>query len=492
MGQRIGFFKLSILVIMLFTTVVAGTAQELCEELSREIFEDTDENCSEASNENACYGFDSISATFFDEISDNFSGSGDLLDMLQLHTLHSSAFDEELEEWGIGYFRVSLENSDDPLIIMAAGDVIVENAVDTASESELGAMQAFNFTTGGPSLCTDAPNAVFIQSPVDTEVDLVINSTPLRIGSTIVMGTIDENENDGNTQDDTMWMGVIEGQLVLYPGTPQEIIIPEGFISTVLLTDNEGDVPGGNNILDTLLVPVLDPVTGEPILGPDGQPFYRQIPAAPFINPIAITENGNGIFNWSNYGFIENIPTGLLNYEVDVPTVNDDEDPATTSSNNNPPPVVTQEVVSGDDAVTECGTRNWCNAGEPWGDGRCTSDWDWNAGWYNAQLECGAIDSIPAEYAGAEQAPPPTEAPAQVAAPANTCSVTDSNGITRTYNVPQGGQFANGQYVTYQSIEDNTVLCYNGGWWCGGNTWRQGTANVSSVNVVSTTCNLQP
>lgn len=74
MGQRIGFFKLSILVIMLFTTVVAGTAQELCEELSREIFEDTDENCSEASNENACYGFDSISATFFDEISDNFSG----------------------------------------------------------------------------------------------------------------------------------------------------------------------------------------------------------------------------------------------------------------------------------------------------------------------------------------------------------------------------------------------------------------------------------
>ena len=405
MNKRIGFFKSAMLIIMLFSSIVAATAQELCEELSREIFEDTDDNCSEAVNENACYGFDSISATFFEDVGGGFTGPGDLLEMLQLHTLRSGAFDEELEEWGIGYFRISIDESDDPLIIMAAGDVIVENAVDTAEASGLGAMQAFNFTTGGPSLCTDAPNAVFIQSPLDTEVDLIVNSTPLRIGSTVVLGTVNSNEGQDGSQDDTMWIAVVEGHAVIDPESDNPVILPEGNASTVDLTDQDGENDSGDNLLNVNLVPVLDPLTGEPILGLDGEPFYRQIPEEEFSEPIEITEDGTGFLNWESFAFIENVPSGLLNYDVDVRTVNDDEEPATTtSSNTNPPPVVTEEpVVAGDDSVTECGTLNWCNAGEPWGDGRCTSDWDWNAGWYNAQLECGAIDSIPPEYGGVEE-----------------------------------------------------------------------------------------
>ena len=404
MIKRRKFHKYSIFLILLFTTVIAGTAQQLCEEITREIFESTEANCAETANERACYGFDNISVTFFEDIGDSFTNPGDVLEMSQIHTLHSNAFDEELEEWGIGYFRIGLEESDEPLIIIVAGDVIVEQDRQAAAEAGLAPMQAFNFTTAGPSSCTEAPNAVFIQSPPDIDVDLVVNSTPIRIGSTIVLGTYDENTEDDAPQDDTMWIAVVEGEAVIDPESDNPVILPEGNASTVDLTDEDGENDNGDNVLNPNLVPVLDPLTGEPILGLDGEPFYRQIPEEEFSEPIEITEDGTGFLNWESFAFIENVPSGLLNYDVDVPTVNDDEEPATTSSNTNPPPVVTEEpVLANDDSVTECGTLNWCNAGEPWGDGRCTTDWDWNAGWYNAQLECGAIDSIPPEYGGVEE-----------------------------------------------------------------------------------------
>lgn len=408
MQKQVGLIKYCFLIIMLFSSIVAGTAQELCEELSREIFEETDDNCAESDNESACYGFDTISATFFEDVGDNFSDPGELVEMLQLHTLRSSPFDEEEEEWGIGYFRISIEGSEDPLIIMAAGDVIVENDVQAAQDAGVSAMQAFNFTTGGASTCNEAPNAVFIQSPDNVEVDLVINSTPLRIGSTVVLGTVNQNIGNNQPQNDTMWIAVVEGEAVLNPDSEEEVTVPQGSASTVPLSDEEGNNPDGENQLNTVRVPVLDPLTGEPILGPDGEPFYRQIPIEEFSDPQEITENGEGVFGWNNYGFIENMPPALLNYEVDVPDANDDEDLPPVVSNPPPPVGDTSTSSASDSAVTECGTLNWCNAGEPWGDGRCndpeTSDWFWSSGWYQAQLECGAIETIPATFQGADQA----------------------------------------------------------------------------------------
>lgn len=405
MIKRRKFHKYSIFLILLFTTIVAGTAQQLCEEITREIFESTEANCAETANERACYGFDNISVTFFEDIGDSFTNPGDVLEMSQIHTLHSNAFDEELEEWGIGYFRIGLEESEEPLIIIVAGDVIVEQDRQAAAEAGLAPMQAFNFTTAGPSSCTEAPNAVFIQSPPDIDVDLVVNSTPIRIGSTIVLGTYDENTEDDAPQDDTMWIAVVEGQAIIDPDSDNPLIIPQGTFSTVELTDQSGENDSGDNLLNVNLVPVIDPLTGEPVLGPDGEPFYRQIPVDDFSEPVENTEENNGAVSQTTSGFNGTVPSDLLNYDVDEPGEESAPDTPSNSTASNPPaPTEVPVQTASDGEVTACGTQNWCDAGGQWDDGRCVDDWYWNAGWYNAQLECGTIDSIPAQYQPAEQA----------------------------------------------------------------------------------------
>lgn len=413
MSQKRTLWKTCTLVLMLFSSVIAGVAQELCEELSREIFQDTDDNCAEAQDQNVCYGFDSISATFFEDTGSSFSVPSDLVNMLQLQTLRSSEFDPEEEEWGIGYFRIDIEESDEPLIIMATGNVIIENDLDSAQNADINAMQAFNFTTGGPSTCQEAPNAVFIQSPDNVEVDLVVNSVPLRIGSTVVLGTFDADTNDAEPQDDTMWIAVVEGFARFNSNTGSEVQVGQGNASTIPLTDENGNAPDGNNVLPQQFVPVINPLTGEPILGPDGQPFYRQVPYQTPTDPQAITLDGEGIFNTGNYWFINNIPSPLLNYEVEVETEEPEETPTPVTDAPPSAPIQTEEPISNvDNNVTECGTRNWCNAGERWGDGRCNdpdpdvANWYWTGGWYNAQQECGAIEEIPEEFR-----PQPTDEP---------------------------------------------------------------------------------
>jgi hypothetical protein len=390
--------------------IMVSHAQELCEALVREAFEAVTQNCGDLENANACYGFDSISATFY-EVGEgtSFAQPSDSVNIANLQTVRTSPFDEEEEEWGISYFQIELPNSEEPLIIMSAGDVIVENDVAVADETGLALMQAFNFTTGGESDCREAPNAVYIQGPRDVEVNLLINSVPIRIASTVVLGTFNENGEDN------MWLGVAEGHAVMYPDSENSVNLEEGMVSTSPLTNENGDSPNGTQVLNEQRVPVLDPITGEQVIGPDGEPFYRQVPYTEFEEPQEISTEGEGPFDWQTYEFIEAIPAELVNYSVNIP---DEEDAAPTPEPTLEEPVVlpelevTEAVVSSvsDPNLTECGTRNWCNEGEPWGDGRCNdpdpdvSNWYWNAGWYNAQLECGAISSIPEEFAPLPQA----------------------------------------------------------------------------------------
>ncbi len=59
-------------------------------------------------------------------------------------------------------------------------------------------------------------------------------------------------------------------------------------------------------------------------------------------------------------------------------------------------------LIEGIDAA--CGGElNWCDAGQPWGDGRCNADgltdaqvdWFWTCGWHWAQFTRGNIDTVP-------------------------------------------------------------------------------------------------
>jgi hypothetical protein len=305
--MKIRRFPVYAVAVMLLTVVMVTRAQELCKELADDAMDEMEANCIDADGQTACYGFDSLTATFNEAIdSDTFSDPSDLIDLFELHTVHTQAFDEEEKEWGISYFRIPIEGSDQPLVILMAGDVIVENAVDPEADEGLSPMQAFNFETGGRAGCRDAPNAVFIQAPQNLEVDLRVNSTPIRIGSTIVLGT-DEDENG----EPLMYFGVLEGHLTTNPGTPEEQTVPEGNVTTVEIAPVDTDAAGE-------LVPVLDPVTGEPIIGPNGEPFYRRVPVSDFTEPELITVDGEGFLSWSDYTFVSAIPEELIPYAISV------------------------------------------------------------------------------------------------------------------------------------------------------------------------------
>lgn len=84
--------------------------------------------------------------------------------------------------------------------------------------------QAFNFeTTTNITDCTDAPPPVLmIQNPNETTVELVINGTPVEIGSTIFVRTID----------DTLRLTTGEGHALLYPNADR-VEVPLGITAEV-------------------------------------------------------------------------------------------------------------------------------------------------------------------------------------------------------------------------------------------------------------------
>lgn len=467
---------------LLSVTIVA---QELCEELAREIFEDVSQNCSGLEGAKACFGHGGLSATFNSQLDANtFRGDGDTVDLKEIYTLRTEAFDAEEEEWGIGRFQIPVEGGD-PLVIIVAGDVIVENAVDPNNAEGFQPMQAFNFTTGGSSSCRQAPNAIYIQGAEGQEVDLRVNSTPIRMGSSIVLGS-----QPGANGHDEMWFALMDGTLEINPGTPEEVIVPEGAVTTVLLSDEEGENPDGEQILSDSLVPVVDPITGEPILGPNGEPFYRQVPVQDFAEPELIMEDGEGILDWETFQFVEEIPDELLNYEVDVPEPLEEEiaepdetvpDIDETDDSEELPvePEGSSENISLPAYVACSPEANWCQPGGPWGDGRCNdpelSGWYWEAGYYNAQQECGIVEEIPEEYVVEEPTPAWTPDVTPTVDPSPPCYVEVAPGLFEEMpaHVRNGSNDGNWSWQN-----PSRVINFYSGWlvWDSG-TWYTGYHN---------------
>lgn len=453
MKQR-GMLTNFLLFLMLGVTITASFAQELCEALVRDAWEVVTENCLEAGNQSACYGHDSLEATFTEAAAvSNFLNPSDQADLLSIQTVRTLPFDENEEEWGISDFIISAEpfggSIDDSVRIFTTGDVIVENAAYAVEDSL--PMQTFNFKTAGQSACREAPNAVFIQTPDGLSVDLNVNSTPIRLGSTVVTGT----DVDRATGFDLMWFGVVEGTLKINPDTPEEIVVPQGSFTTTLLSNQRGQGLNNEAAVTEGRVPVLNGVTGEPILGPNGEPFFRQVPVTEFAAPEEITFDGASFAGWDFYRFVELIPDDLLSYAVDVP----EPEPDTLVF----APVRFSVVPS----ATPNGAMNWCYAGGRWDDGRCNDpdpavrDWYWNAGWYNAALASGEIDVIPEQYRNPTSVPtqgppnptatPPGPTPTPV--PTTVCIDYTPQGFTGSSIIDTG---VTGQNVAVYDTTDCT------------------------------------
>jgi len=120
--------------LILISTTIATTAQDLCEALVKEAMEQTNDNCLETDLNNGCYGYDRLLATFHQSQEDGlFDDPSEFVDVLDVHTVHTQPLDLEEDEWGVSYFEVkgSLHSeTEESIRIFMTGDVILENAVD--------------------------------------------------------------------------------------------------------------------------------------------------------------------------------------------------------------------------------------------------------------------------------------------------------------------------------------------------------------------------
>ncbi len=102
-------------------------------------------------------------------------------------------------------------------------------------------MQAFFFRTGiGGVTCDQVPSLLAVQGPRNTNIDLRVDGVDVRIGSTVIFQTLPAGANPPTT----LQISVVAGTLTLYPGTPQQILVPAGFTISIDLAPDGHSVVG--------------------------------------------------------------------------------------------------------------------------------------------------------------------------------------------------------------------------------------------------------
>lgn len=91
-------------------------------------------NCGGLSRNEACYGFDQVQTTFFQQMAESFfSQPSDRAPLIDIASIHTTPFDPDTGKWGVALMNVqaNVPNSlpGQAVTFMLVGDVAVENAV---------------------------------------------------------------------------------------------------------------------------------------------------------------------------------------------------------------------------------------------------------------------------------------------------------------------------------------------------------------------------
>jgi hypothetical protein len=322
-----------------------------CAPLVQQALEAIGNNCGGLGRNNACYGFDSVGATFSQPQADDFfSRPADMAELAQLQSLTTAPLDVTLDEWGIAVMNVQadLPNSlpGQAVTFLLFGDVQLENAVDPALM---------------PAPVTPLDVTTRASSTLRTRPTLAANTSALVPPDTLL--SADRISGDG------AWLRVVYENLVGWlplsdissaggdPATlptvesapyapmqairlttnitgvscaeaPPSLLVMQGPESmTVNLTVNGAELNIGSTIAlwtngSQMLLAVID----GGVYTPDG----TYIPAG-FISIITLDEAGNITGDWSPprpltleewllFEPLEGVPVTLLKYPINVPS----------------------------------------------------------------------------------------------------------------------------------------------------------------------------
>lgn len=469
MKYRLTFVLVAILAIL---SIGLSIAQTTCPALVEQALQAVSDNCENLPRNNACYGYNSVSAEFSQPIEDDFFVTpADTTELGIMESIQTAEMNTMLDQWGVAVMSLQAN---------------IPNSIPG---------QAIKFVLLGDVEVESDQNPEAIDADLDPITATVINDANIRSAPTQnanVLGGVGAGqaiELDGQSSDGQWYRTVITNRvgwifidlieaadnLASLPvidnerrslmqafylrsgiGTPDceeaprdTLVIqgPQGI--EVDFTINGADIRIGSTITARTLSPgnilelsVIDGTLTIPGAGPDGTDlvfFKNERTTACLSEPDDLGADGAGndrLVNcdWSAAELIsdttladdlcalEGIPQTLLNYAIDldcpaedpVPIVNDNQSsnlPLPTATDSTPDSEPTQDV-------------NLCAEGNMWGDGRCRTEYDWVAGFYYGRLKAGEINlsDIPAPY---YVTPTP--------APANDNDSSSNNGISTNF-----------------------------------------------------------
>ncbi|MFQ3567804.1 MAG: hypothetical protein SNJ59_12490 [Aggregatilineales bacterium] len=190
-----------------------------CSDMARRALTSIGAACDNLDRNSACYGFFNVLASFNQPVApDFFSRPSERADLGAIASLRTAAFDMASNQWGVAVMRIQANIPEtlpgQAVTLVLLGDAQIADASDPATQTP---MQAFTLSTGiGAPQCREVPpSTLTIQAPRGITVDLTVNGAEIRIGSTAVIHT---------TEDQRMVVSMLSGR-----GHMGERSMPRGY-----------------------------------------------------------------------------------------------------------------------------------------------------------------------------------------------------------------------------------------------------------------------
>jgi hypothetical protein len=338
-------------VALLILAPLAGLAQgSTCPQLVEMALAAAGSNCNALDRNSVCYGFNRVSATFNEAMTDAFfSQPADRAGLNQINSLTTAAMDVDDEDWGIAVMNVQANLPGtlpgQAVTLLLIGDAEVENAVDPAQAVlpadpiEVTVIIPGNIRSGpttSANVLTSIPAGTVLQADgVDASggwVRVVANQVPGWVTTEVLDGPPDLSSLPVITAETRTPMQAFSlktglGTVNCQEAPPSLAVLQGPRNINVQLTVNGADISLGSTIILRLLpgnlleLVVLD---GKAVL--DGV----SIPAG-FKTTVPLDPNDQRAGSWSLpqpltaeelalFASLEGIPANLLHYPIDLPT----------------------------------------------------------------------------------------------------------------------------------------------------------------------------
>lgn len=292
--RRIVLALLVFVTLSAFAGMYVVNAQETCSALVNTALSELGINCANLNRNTTCFGHPAIThASFVGTAPAAFyTQPGDHADLAETEAIQTGPLDLEQGEWGLNVMNVNANlPADKGVVFVQFGGVEVENGVEPENAVEVSEtvddrtpMQQFYVRTGiGGTPCAEAPSLLFIQGPNNAAADILVYDQPVRIQSTIVLRLTPAG--------DVLELIVLSGIAILNAGTPNEIIVPPGFVTSIELGS------------DLMSLGIEGDADDQGTIGTWSLPRRLTIEELEELAPI------------------EDIPGNLIHYEVNIPQI---------------------------------------------------------------------------------------------------------------------------------------------------------------------------